>query len=107
MADARQSISIDKNYLKGYYRLAISLQQLGDFKASLEAVKEGLERHTGNQDLTRMREKLSLLIKTDNMKNEGDCKFNAEDFAGAILSYTSTINMIEDEVNFCTKKRLT
>ena len=52
--DGRQCIMTDKSFVKGYFRQALGLQNLGNLDAALDAVKRGLGIDSQNADLIRM-----------------------------------------------------
>jgi len=52
--DGRQCIMTDKNFVKGYFRQALALQNLGNLDAALDAVKRGLGMDPQNADLKKM-----------------------------------------------------
>eukprot|EP01041_Mallomonas_annulata_P000882 gene882-1708_t len=95
--DAKQCISINNKYMKGYYRAAIVLQTMGDNEQALAIINQGLTLFPNNTDLQRMAEKLDKTILLAKLKSDGDEKFNKDDFEGAIACYTSCIDKISDE----------
>ena len=52
--DGRQCIMTDKSFVKGYFRQALGLQNLGNLDAALDAVKRGLGIDSQNADLKKM-----------------------------------------------------
>merc|ERR1711991_423595 len=40
--DGRQCIIVDKSFVKGYFRQALALQNMGSIEAAIEATKRGL-----------------------------------------------------------------
>lgn len=149
--------------MKGYFRLALALQNLQDFDGASEAVKRGLGIDSTNADLKRMsreidesirmkkveaamataesqlaaqdahaafktcdsalrldptnealarlmgrirpvyeraeKNRVAGLDKKERMKEEGDTKFKAADFEGAITAYTKCLDYITDQVS--------
>lgn len=61
--DGRQCIMADKNFVKGYFRQALALQNLGNLDGSLEAVKRGLGIDSQNADLKKMSKELDEQIR--------------------------------------------
>lgn len=160
--DGRSCITTDRNFVKGYFRLALALQNLADYEGASEAVKRGLGIDSGNADLKRMsreideairmkkveaamttaenqlaaqdangafktcdsalrldptnealnrlmgrirpvyeraeKNRVAGLDKKERMKEEGDNKFKAADFEGAITAYTKCLDYITDKV---------
>jgi len=52
--DGRQCIITDKNFVKGYFRQALALQNLGNLDGALDSVKRGLGIDPQNADLKKM-----------------------------------------------------
>mmetsp|Transcript_579 Transcript_579/g.586 ORF Transcript_579/g.586 Transcript_579/m.586 type:complete len:321 (+) Transcript_579:62-1024(+) len=159
--DGKQCIIVDRQFVKGYYRLALAFQKLQNFDGALEAVKRGLGIDPLNADLKKMsreldesirmkrvdatiaqaqsqissndipsafktidgglrldptntklnemmnrvkpqferleKQRVASLDKKERMKEEGDNKFKAADFEGAIKSYTTCLDLISDK----------
>jgi stress-induced-phosphoprotein 1 len=53
-ADGRQCIMCDKNFVKGYFRQALALQNIGNLDAALDSAKRGLGIDSTNADLKKM-----------------------------------------------------
>ena len=159
--DGKQCIIVDKSFVKGYFRQALGLQNLGNIEAAIEATKRGLGIDPSNPDLKRMSRELeetlrlkkvdaaitlsesqlksgdinsayktvdgalrldptnnklnSLMDKirpqyekaekarvasldpNERIKEEGDTKFKAADFEGAIKCYTRCLDSISNK----------
>ena len=52
--DGRQCIMTDKSFVKGYFRQALGLQNLGNLDAALDVVKRGLGIDSQNADMIKM-----------------------------------------------------
>ncbi len=52
--DGRQCIITDRTFVKGYFRQALGLQNMGNLDGALEAVKRGLGIDSQNADLKKM-----------------------------------------------------
>ena len=52
--DGKQCIIVDRSFVKGYFRLALALQSLGNFEGAQDAVKRGLGVDPLNSDLKKM-----------------------------------------------------
>lgn len=61
--DGRQCIMADKNFVKGYFRQALALQNLGNLDTAQEAVKRGLGIDPQNADLKKMSKELDESIR--------------------------------------------
>ena len=53
-ADGRKTIALNKNFLKGYHRLAHPLKELGQYKEAVQALEKGLIQFPENQDLRKL-----------------------------------------------------
>lgn len=67
--DGRQCIIADKNFVKGYFRQALALQNLGNYEAAQEAVKRGLGIDSQNADLKKMSKELDEAIRMKKVEN--------------------------------------
>lgn len=61
--DGRQCILANKNFVKGYFRYALGLQNMGNLDGASEAVKRGLGIESGNSDLKKMSKELDEAIR--------------------------------------------
>jgi len=55
---ARACISADKNFVKGYFRLATALKGLGDVPGCIKSLESGLAIQSGNADLKKMKKEI-------------------------------------------------
>jgi stress-induced-phosphoprotein 1 len=152
---------VDKNFVKGYFRQALALQNMDQIENAIEATKRGLGIDSGNVDLKKMareleetlrmkkvdaavalaqsqlkadeineafrtvdgalrldpenkklqslmsdiqpkrerleKQRLAGLNPNERIKEEGDVKFKAADFEGAIKKYTQCLDAITDK----------
>jgi len=159
--DGRQCIMVDNRFVKGYFRYALGLQNLGNLDGALDAIKRGLGVDSANADLKKMsreideairmkkvesaiaaaesllkandypgayktidnamrldpendklktmmnkvrplyeraeKQRISSLDPLERIKEEGDAKFKAADFEGAIKTYTRCLDSIKDK----------
>merc|ERR1712160_121901 len=58
---ARGCISADKNFVKGYFRLATALKNLNDIGGCIKALESGLAVQSSNPDLKRMKKEVTEL----------------------------------------------
>lgn len=58
---ARQCILADKNFVKGYYRLATAQKALNDLPNCIKTLEQGLGVQSSNADLKRMKKELQEL----------------------------------------------
>ncbi|CAM9906939.1 unnamed protein product [Ascophyllum nodosum] len=56
--DAEACIRLNPDFVKGYYRLATALMDLGETVSALEAVQKGLSKDSKNGDLLRLKRNL-------------------------------------------------
>lgn len=62
MAEASRScIKADRNFVKGYFRLAQALKNMNELAESIKAVESGLAISSSNADLKRMKKELTEL----------------------------------------------
>ena len=52
--DGKQCILVNRNFVKGYFRAGLALQNAGNLEAALDVVKRGLGVEPSNADLKRM-----------------------------------------------------
>jgi len=57
----RQCILADKNFVKGYYRLAIAQKNLNDLPNCIKTLESGLAIQSSNPDLKRMKKEITEL----------------------------------------------
>lgn len=66
MADAgRSCVKADKNFVKGYFRLATALKGLDDLQGCVKALESGLAIQSSNPDLKRMKKEVTELQRGD------------------------------------------
>merc|ERR1712216_1070516 len=110
MADAgRSCVKADKNFVKGYFRLATALKGLDDLQGCVKALESGLAIQSSNPDLERMMAKVKPkyekmetarkagLSGSEVHKEKGDEKYKAADFEGAVDEYTKCIEDLKKE----------
>eukprot|EP01041_Mallomonas_annulata_P007773 gene7773-15907_t len=61
--DGKQCIIVDRSFVKGYFRQALALQNLGQYETAQEAVKRGLGVDSTNADLKKMSRELDELMR--------------------------------------------
>lgn len=84
--DGRQCIIANKNFVKGYFRYALGLQNMGNLDGAQEAVKRGLGIESSNADLKKMSKELDESIrmkKVDSTIATAEEQIKANDIAGA------------------------
>lgn len=80
--DGKQCVIVDKNFVKGYFRQAIALRELGNLDGALESVKRGLGIESQNADLKKMLREIEesirlkkvegILVQSETLCKEGD-----------------------------------
>jgi len=66
MADAgRSCIKADKNFVKGYFRLAVAYKALDDLNNCIKTLESGLAIQASNPDLKRMKKEVTELQRGD------------------------------------------
>mmetsp|Transcript_13943 Transcript_13943/g.26103 ORF Transcript_13943/g.26103 Transcript_13943/m.26103 type:complete len:326 (+) Transcript_13943:135-1112(+) len=58
---ARSCIKADKNFVKGYFRLAVAYKQLNDLSNCIKTLESGLAIQASNPDLKRMKKEITEL----------------------------------------------
>lgn len=84
--DGRQCVMTDKNFVKGYFRYALGLQNMGNLDAAADAVKRGLGVDPANPDLKRMSRELDESIrkkKVESAIEAAESQMKAQDYTGA------------------------
>jgi tetratricopeptide (TPR) repeat protein len=67
--DGRQCIMTDKTFVKGYFRAALALQNLGNLEGALDAVKRGLGIDSQNPDLKKMSKEIEEQQRTKKVES--------------------------------------
>jgi tetratricopeptide (TPR) repeat protein len=94
--DGRQCIVTDRNFVKGYFRSALALQNLNNLDGSLEAVKRGLGIDPQNADLKKMSreiEEQQRLKKVDGYISAAEIQLKENDIAAAYKSVDSGLRL--------------
>jgi stress-induced-phosphoprotein 1 len=94
--DGRQCIMTDKSFVKGYFRAALALQNLGNLEGALDAVKRGLGIDSGNADLKKMSRELEesqRLKKVDAFITQAESQLDSKDVAGAYKTVDSALRL--------------
>lgn len=66
---ARACISANKNFVKGYFRLATALKNLNDIGGCIKALESGLAVQSSNPDLKRMKKEVTELQRNEQVSN--------------------------------------
>lgn len=86
----------DRNFVKGYFRLALALQNLRDYEGASEAVKRGLGIESGNADLKRMSREIDEAMrmkKVDAAIATAESQLSAQDVQGAFKTCDSALRL--------------
>ena len=62
---ARSCIKADKNFVKGYFRLAVAYKQLNDLPNCIKTLESGLAIQSSNADLKKMKKEITELQRAD------------------------------------------
>ena len=69
MADAgRNCIKADRNFVKGYFRLATALKNLNQLDECVKALESGLAVQSSNPDLKKMKKDIQELVRNDQVQ---------------------------------------
>lgn len=87
MAEAsRNCIKADRQFIKGYFRLATAYKALNDLEAATKALESGLAINSANPDLKRMKKELAELQRAEQVAaycTKADEQLANGDIAGA------------------------
>ena len=89
--DGRQCIIVDKSFVKGYFRHALALQNMGNLDGASDSVKRGLGIDSTNADLKKMSRELDESMR---VKKVEQCIVAAEqqESSGDIVSAFKTVD---------------
>lgn len=107
--DGRQCIITDRSFVKGYYRAAFALQQMGNYDGASDAVKRGLGVDPQNADLKKMskdideairmgRVEAAITLAQSQMTSDIPGAFKTIDQALRLDPTNSTLNSMMDRV---------
>mmetsp|Transcript_14702 Transcript_14702/g.35906 ORF Transcript_14702/g.35906 Transcript_14702/m.35906 type:complete len:326 (+) Transcript_14702:3773-4750(+) len=88
MADAgRNCVKADKNFVKGYFRLAVAYKNLNDLPNCIKTLESGLALQSSNPDLKRMKKEVTELQRGEQVAaycNKADELMQNGDIPGAM-----------------------
>lgn len=87
--DARECIRIDKNFIKGYFRLATAQKNLNEVDGAINTLKSGLGIEPRNADLKGLLKEMEEIQRTEKVSNfiiSAQEQFKCGDFANAMKS---------------------
>lgn len=94
--DARQCITIDRAFIKAYFRLGLALQNLGDTEEAISAIRRGLGVDAANRDLkTKLREleELQRTTRVTSLHQQAEQQAAAGDLATALKTIDSALRL--------------
>jgi len=94
--DGKSCIVTDKNFVKGYFRLALALQNLKDYEGASEAVKRGMGIDSTNADLKRMSREIDEAMrmkKVEAAMATAETQLAAQDATGAFKTCDSALRL--------------
>lgn len=109
-ADGRECIMCDKNFVKGYFRQALGLQNLGNLDGALDACKRGLGIDSTNADLKKMCREIeesqrnakveALMTAAENQLSAGEIPeaYKSVDLALRLDPNNPKLNRLKDRV---------
>jgi len=86
----------DKAFVKGYFRSALALQNLGNFDGALDAIKRGLGIDSTNADLKKMSKELDEQIrmkKVDNLIAQAEKQVSDKEYTVAYKSVDAALRL--------------
>jgi tetratricopeptide (TPR) repeat protein len=94
--DGRLCIMTDRNFVKGYFRQALALQNLDNIEGSIEAVKRGLGIDPQNADLKKMSRELEehqRMKKVESFIVSAEMQLKDNDITAAYKSVDSGLRL--------------
>lgn len=94
--DGRQCIITDKSFVKGYFRSALALQNMGNLEGALDSIKRGLGIDPQNADLKKMSreiEEQQRLKKVENYITTTEMQLKENDIPSAFRSVESGLRL--------------
>lgn len=86
----------DKNFVKGYFRYALGLQNLGNLDGALDAIKRGLGIDSANADLKKISREIEESIrlkKVDSAIAAAESQLKADDVPGAFKTIDNALRL--------------
>jgi len=100
--DGRQCIMVDKSFVKGYFRSALALQNLGNLDGALDAIKRGLGVDALNADLKKMSREVEEAIrmkKVDAAITQAESQISSQDYTGAFRTVDNALRLDPTNTN--------
>eukprot|EP01040_Poterioochromonas_malhamensis_P000743 gene743-793_t len=94
--DGRQCIMTDRSFVKGYFRSALALQNLGNLEGALDAIKRGLGIDSQNADLKKMSKEIEeqqRLKKVEGYITSAEIQLKENDITAAFRSVDSGLRL--------------
>jgi len=94
--DGRQCIIVDKSFVKGYFRQALGLQNLGRIEDAIEATKRGLGIDSTSADLKKMSAELTETLrvqKVDASIAQAESQLKLDDIMGAYRTVDTALRL--------------
>ena len=94
--DGRQCIIVDKSFVKGYFRQALGLQNLGKVEDAIEACKRGLGIDSQNADLKKMSRELEEVLrmkKVDAAIAQAESQVKLDDIPSAFRTVDTALRL--------------
>jgi stress-induced-phosphoprotein 1 len=94
--DGRQCIMTDKNFVKGYFRHALALQNQGNLDGALDSVKRGLGIESGNADLKKMSREIEEALRMKRVESaiqQADAQLSSNDVTGAYKTVENAMRL--------------
>ncbi|KAJ1463043.1 hypothetical protein M885DRAFT_504559 [Pelagophyceae sp. CCMP2097] len=66
--DGRNCIRVQRDFIKGYFRLAVALRSAGKYKDAIDNIKTGLAIDPGNADLKKQAAEMEEIMRKDRIK---------------------------------------
>lgn len=94
--DGRQCIITDKSFVKGYFRSALALKNMGNLEGALDAVKRGLGIESTNLDLKKMSreiEEAQRMKKVEMAISQAEKQLRENDITGSYKTLEGALRL--------------
>lgn len=94
--DGKQCMLIDRSFVKGYFRNALGLQNLGNLEGALDSVKRGLGIEPSNADLKKMSREIEEAMRQRKVEaaiNAAESQMRENDIANAYKTVDNALRL--------------
>mmetsp|Transcript_7710 Transcript_7710/g.11608 ORF Transcript_7710/g.11608 Transcript_7710/m.11608 type:complete len:321 (+) Transcript_7710:101-1063(+) len=94
--DAKQCVTVNKSFVKGYFRMATAQKNLGEYEAAKETLTRGLAVDPRNADLKKNVKEIDELIRNDKVKSliiQAQNALDTQDYSNCIKICDSILRL--------------